>query len=134
MEAIGLVASLVNIIQGIELVGKYAKENIHSSKSASAELGLLLGKLSALQGLLQGIRTQATLDSGNERRLSALNQVGGPLENVQDAISKILLRLEKFSKHNVVFGKVIDKDIARCMASLDNAIPILQLALDADQR
>ena len=132
-ELIGLIASCVNIVQGINAVSKALRENIHLSGSASKELGLLVGKLSLYRGLIEGIQFQAEFDKVSHGRLSALGCANGPIEACRTAIALLQNRIQKLPKH-VIFGKLIDKETASSLKAFDEALPILQLALDADQR
>lgn len=134
-EALGLVASCVNIIQGLDTVCSLARENIHRGESARRELVIIVGKISAYKGVIAGIQLQAELEkaAGYDERLSALNHVDGPLKACEEAATLLRKRIESVSKR-IHFGKIIDKAIAASLKAFDDALPVLQLALHADQR
>ena len=133
MEAIGLIASCATIVQTIKEIYDVAQQNVHSSKATKKELGLLMGRLSSYGGLIEGIKIQAELDTASCDRLSALDHIDGPLEACKSATILIKNRLEKLPKY-VVFGKILNKETSAALQTLDRTVPILQLALDADQR
>ena len=133
ISAIGLIGSCANIVQIILEIHDIAQKNIHSSKATRTELVLLLGKLSSYRGLIEGIKIQAELDEASHERLSTLNHVNGPLEACKSATALLRHRLQTLPKH-FHFGKVVDKDTSAALQALDRTVPILQLALYADQR
>ena len=132
-EAIGLIASCLSILKTIDTVNKFARQNIHTNASATKELSPLLGKLSAYEGLIRGIKLQADLDEDDQKRLSVLNHIDGPLNACETALKTISQRLETLPRH-VLLGKIIDKKTSLALEALESSKPILELALDADQR
>jgi hypothetical protein len=54
VDAIGLVAGCLQI-------NRFARQNIHTNASPKRELSPLLGKLTAHEGLIRGIKLQADL-------------------------------------------------------------------------
>lgn len=132
-EAFGLISSCVSIVQGLDSIYTFIRENIHQRESVREELTFLVGKVSSYRGIIFGIQLQAELDKVSHDRLSALDQVSGPLEACELATNLINKRLQNLPKR-IVFGKVIDKETAESLKVLDNALPVLQLALHADQR
>lgn len=131
--AIGLVASCLQILQMIEQINKFARRNIHTNASAKRELSPLLGKLTAYEGLIRGIKLQAELDEADRARLSILDHIDGPLKACETALRTIGKRLETLPRH-VVLGKIIDKKTALALSALEASKPVLELSLDADQR
>ena len=83
--AIGLVASCLQILQTIEQINKFARQNIHTNASAKQELSPLLGKLAAYEGLIRGIKLQAELDEADRVRL----HIDGPLKACETALKTI---------------------------------------------
>lgn len=132
-EVVAVIASCVSIVECLDAVCTFMRENVHSRDSARQELTLLAGKLSSYRGIIFGIQLQAEIDKYTHDRLSALAQVSGPLKACELASNLINKRLRNLPK-NFVFGKVIDKETAESLKVLDNALPVLQLALHADQR
>jgi hypothetical protein len=131
--AIGLVASCLSILKAIESINKLARQNLHTNASAKKELSPLLGKLTAYEGLIRGIKLQAELDGADRIRLSVLNHIDGPLKACETALKAISHRFETLPKH-LFLGKIIDKKTSLALKALDASKPILELSLDADQR
>lgn len=131
----GLVASCVNIIQGLDAICTLARENIHRGESVRRELVTIIGKISSYRGVIVGIQLQAELEkaTGCDDRLSALNHVDGPLKACEAAATLLKKRIETVPKR-IHFGKIVDKPIAASLQAFDDALPVLQLALHADQR
>lgn len=112
---------------------KVARANIHTSGVASKELGLLLKKLSSFKGLIEGIQLQAEFDKTCYDRLSALDHVSDALEACKLSTAMIKDKVKNLPKH-LVIGKIIDKDTATSLKAFEDVLPILQFALDTDQR
>lgn len=93
----------------------------------------MLGKLTAYDGLIRGIKLQAELDGADQTRLSVLNHIDGPLKACDTALKAISRRFETLPKH-ILLGKIIDKKTSLALKALDASKPILELSLDADQR
>jgi hypothetical protein len=132
-EAVGFISSCISIVQGLDAICSFVRENIHLSESVRRDLSLLVGKLSSYKGVIEGIRLQAEVDTASYDRLSALDHVNGPLQACEVATNLIINRIRRLPRH-LVFGKVIDKETASCLKTFDDAFPILQLALHSDQR
>lgn len=133
-EILGLIASCVNIVQGLDAICTAVKANIHLGGSARKELVILVGKVSSYKGIIAGIQLQAELDKiAGYERLLALNHVNGPLKACEEATALINTRIAGISRP-VHFGKIIDKATAASLRAFDDALPLLQLALHADQR
>lgn len=132
-EAIGLVSGCVTILETMERINKFVRQNIHTNASVKRELLPLLGKLSAYEGLIRGIKLQADLDENDEARLSVLSHIDGPLDACKTALNTINERLETLPKH-IVLGKIIDKKTKSALKALEISKPILELSLEADQR
>jgi hypothetical protein len=55
VDVVGLLASIINILEGIKELRAFVKQNVHSASSFRAELVSILGKLTAFKGLLDGL-------------------------------------------------------------------------------
>ncbi|KAK7531736.1 uncharacterized protein J3D65DRAFT_638648 [Phyllosticta citribraziliensis] len=137
-ELIGLIASCITLAELTTKTCLIARKHIHSDRAVSKELNALTEKISSYKGLIDLIKLQAEIDKDDAERLSALACVDGPLETSRAALRDLNLRLEQLSGNKIlgkfVLGKIIDDKTAAQLRRFDNALPILQLALDSDQR
>ncbi|KAK7562922.1 hypothetical protein IWX91DRAFT_338827 [Phyllosticta citricarpa] len=137
-EIVGLVASCATVVETIDKTCKMARNHMHSDRTMTKELGALIAKLSSYKGLIEGIKLQAELDKDDEGRLSALACVDGPLQACHKATERLEYRLghlpRKVILGKVVFAKVIDDETAVHLKKLNDTFPVLQLALESDQR
>jgi hypothetical protein len=121
----------LQILQAIEQINKFARQNIHTNASAKREPSQLLGKLTKYEGLIRGIKLQAELDEADRVRLSILDHIDGPLKACETALRTTGKRLGTISRH-VVFGQIIDKKTALALSALEASGPVLELSLGAD--
>ncbi|KAK8153639.1 hypothetical protein IWX90DRAFT_418808 [Phyllosticta citrichinensis] len=137
-ELIGLIGTCVALAETASTLCLTARKYIHLDRTVTKELLTLAEKLKSYKGLIEMIKTQVELDGNDEKRLSALASIDGPLKTSQSAIEKLKHRLEKVQQEKllrkVFLGKIIDDETASVLKSFDEALPILRLALDADQR
>lgn len=137
VAVVGIIASIIGIIDGIDKSKTIWKKYFHSSASLRAELLPILGKLTAFAGLLRGLQLQCELDEADGDRLKVLSHVEQPLKASEEAIRLIATRLEQIvaiGRISLSFGKVLNKDTTGALHVLDQARPVLDLALAADQR
>lgn len=137
VAVVGIIASVLGIIDGIDKSRTIFKKYVHSSTSLRAELLPILGKLSAFAGILRGLQLQCELDEANDDRLKALGYLKQPLKASEEAVRLIAARLDQvvsLGRVSLAFGKVLDKETTAALHILDQARPVLDLALAADQR
>jgi hypothetical protein len=135
-EIVGLIASIINILDGINKTKIFLRENIHSNDSLRIELLPLLGKLTAFRGILQGLQLECELDGSKSGRLYVVSHVVEPLRACKTAIQTITARLERvrsMGKISLAFGRILDKETLAALHILDQTKPVLDLALSADQ-
>ncbi|KAK5409380.1 hypothetical protein LTR06_006953 [Exophiala xenobiotica] len=136
-DVVGLLASIINILEGIKELCAFVKQNVHSASSFRAELVPILGKLTAFKGLLDGLQLECELDEANDGRLQVFVHLSEPLRASHEAIETIMQRTEKVvssGRVSLIFGKILDKDTVLAMGILDRTMPVLHLALSVDQR
>ncbi|KAL2074758.1 hypothetical protein VTL71DRAFT_8537 [Oculimacula yallundae] len=133
-EAVGVAGSIIAIVGLTQQIVALAKKNIHSTEHGHTVLSNLLGRLTAYKGLFEGLQVQAESHESNAIRLSVLDHVGGPLAVCSDALGLIKSSLEKRRGKLLIVGKILSKDITNALEKLDQLRPILQIALEADQR
>jgi len=134
-EAVGLVASIIAIVQITEEVIKISKKYIHTEQETRSVLAKFIGKLSAYEGLFKGLELQARYDESNSIRLSSLEHINGPLDACKEALRVIEKKLRNPpSPLNISFGKILPREAVDAIKRLDDLQPLLQFALEADQR
>src|SRR2546429_2595203 len=109
-EVIGLIASIVNILDCINKTKLFLRENLHTNQSLRTELLPVLGKLTAFRGILQGLQLECELDGSDDGRLHTVSHVMEPLRACKAAIRLIAVRLERvhsMGKVSLAFGKVL---------------------------
>lgn len=137
VAVVGIIASVIGIIDGIDKSRTIWKKYIHSSASLRAELLPILGKLTAFAGILRGLQLQCELDELDDGRLKLLAQIEQPLKASEQAVRLISARLDQVAslgRVSLSFGKVLNKETTAALHILDQARPVLDLALAADQR
>jgi hypothetical protein len=137
VAVIGIIASVIGIIDGLEKSRTILKKYVRSSSSLRAELLPILGKLSAFAGILRGLQLQCELDEANDDRLKVLGYIKQPLKASEEAVLLISARLDQvvsLGRVSLSFGKVVNKETAAALHILDQTRPVLDLALASDQR
>lgn len=136
-EVIGLIASTINILEGVSKTKSFLEANVHAPSTLRAELVPLLGRLTAFEGILRGLQLECELDESNDGRLRVLAHIVEPLQASKVAVVTIAARLQRVisvGKVSIAFGKMLDKDTLAALHVLDQTKPVLDLALSADQR
>ena len=101
---------------------------MHTLKSAQSKLISLLGKIRRLHGILSTLQLQL-----ETARSSTIQHLHEPLSICEKLLTRLKTRLDNFKIiAGCVVGPLLDKDGLIDMKRLDDLIPILQLALDAD--
>ncbi|MCJ1378282.1 hypothetical protein MMC17_001379 [Xylographa soralifera] len=127
-EIIGLMASVIAVIQLAEAVDKTVSKYLHTTRSVQSVLVPLLGKLRHLNAILSTLQVQL-----NTTKSSALQHLHEPLRICEALLTKLKARLDHLQIiAGCVIGPVLDKDSLKHLKRLDDLIPVLQLALDAD--
>ena len=134
-EIVGLIASIVSAIEGINKTSGFIRKHAHTNSSLRKELVPVLAKVTAFAGLLEAVKLEAEFDEHDKDRLKALAHIDGPLYACKDAVGLIESRLGRMvSIGRVSFGRVLDKECMMALNIVDQTKPILELALIADQR
>ena len=127
-EILGLMASVVTVIQLAEAIDKTVSEYLHTVKGVQSVLVPLLGKLRHLNTILSTLQLQL-----ETTKSSALQHLDGPLRICEALLAKLKARLDHLKViAGCVIGPVLDKDSLKQLKRMDDLIPVLQLALDAD--
>src|SRR5271163_1016098 len=134
-EVIGLIGSIINIIEAIKKANAFVRKHVHTNSSVRKELVPLLAKVTAFLGLLQALKLEAEFEDPGMPRLSVLAHIDGPLYACESAIRAIENRIDRIiSVGSVSFGKILDKECVSALKILDETKPILELALVVDQK
>ncbi|KAK8246268.1 hypothetical protein HDK90DRAFT_461120 [Phyllosticta capitalensis] len=137
-ELLGIITGCITLVDATTKTCMVARMYIHSNRAVAEELTGLLGKFASYKGLIEIIRQQVELDKDDADRLSAIAWVSQPLEWSRRAIENLDVRLGSLPKNEklgrIFFGKVIDKETAAHLKAFDDTLPLLQLALQSDQR
>jgi hypothetical protein len=136
-EVLGLIASILGILEGVDKSKTIFKKYVHSSSSLRTELVPLLGKLTAFAGLLRGLQLECELDESDNGRLQVFAHIQEPLENCEKAAQVIVARLDQVVSVGGIslsFGKILNKETAVALHMLDQTKSVLDLALTVDQR
>jgi hypothetical protein len=134
---LGLIASILDVLEGIDKSKSIIKKYVHSSASLRAELVPLLGKLTAFAGILRGLQLECELDESDNGRLQIFAHIRDPLEASKKAAQTIMIRLDQVVSVGGIslsFGKVLNKETSAALHILDQTKSVLDLALTADQR
>jgi hypothetical protein len=134
---LGLIASILGVLEGIDKSKSIIKKYVYSSASLRAELVPLLGKLTAFAGILRGLQLECELDESDNGRLQIFAHIRDPREASKKAAQTIMTRLDQVvsvGSISLSFGKVLNKETSAALHILDQTKSVLDLALTADQR
>src|SRR5437667_11913203 len=129
-EIIGLIASIVNILDGINKTKLFLRENLHTNNSLRTELLPLLGKLTAFRGILQGLQLECEMDESNSGRLHVVSHVIEPLRACKTGIQMSTARLERvcsMGRVSLACGRVLDTQTLASIRIVDQMKPMLAL-------
>ena len=134
---LGLIGSIIGILEGVNKTRAIFKKYVHKSSSLQKELVPVLGKLTAFTGILRGLQLECELDESDSARLEIFEHIRAPLEASEKAAKTIMARLNQvisIGGISLAFGKVLNKETAAALHILEQTKDVLDLALDADQR
>ena len=134
-EVLGVVASVIALVQVTEEITKLSRDLIHTKRSVKTVLGGLLTQMTGYKRVFEDILLAAEIDESDEARLSALEHVEGPLQACTDALNLIKAKLEKPSIiPKLAFGQVLPGKVQQALKTLNDLLPIFKFALQAGQR
>ena len=132
-EILGLAASIIALIGLVDTVTKTASKYVTTAKGSQAILLPLISKIGSLRGVLVAIQIQLKTKSNKLLVSIALEHVKTPLELCSEILKMVNVRLDNLNLiGGYVVGSILDKQTTIYIKYLDDLIPILQLALDAD--
>src|SRR5271163_4639303 len=107
---LGLIASILGVLEGIDKSKTVIKKYVHTSSSLRAELVPVLGKLTAFAGILRGLQLECELDESDNGRLQTFAHIRDPLQASEKATKTIMARLSQVvsvGSISLSFGKVL---------------------------
>ena len=137
VAVLGLIASILGILDGIDKSTAIIKKYVHKSSSLRADLVPVLGKLAAFAGILRGLQLECELYESDNGRLQTFVHIREPLQVSEKATRTIMTRLDQvisIGGISISFGKVLNQETSTALHILDQTKSVLELALTADQR
>ena len=132
-EILGLVASVVALIQLTDGVGKTASKYIHTVKGTQSTLQPLVSKLESLTDILVAVQSQLEMKPCDSPKSLALQHLKQPLEVCQAIMMRIEARLSGIKVvGGFVVGSILDRSTTKYLSGLDDLTDLLRLALATD--
>lgn len=138
MEALGVAASIIAIIQLTGTVTKLCHGYLGTATGATKEMSLILNELYALKSVFEWLESQLKSDQGaNTTPRAAMIQLldlpNGPLERCRETLRALaeMLKPPKLGRHIVWAFR--EKDVARLIGRLERDKLLFMLALHGDQ-
>ena len=130
-SVLGITASIIACVQLTGALLKKVGPSDHSKKDLNHVLQILVG----FRGAYEGLKLHIEFNEEDEIRLSALQHLHQPLEDCKQTLDTLQKRLKtlKFVGQYIV-GRVWDGRLEKCLARLESAKKLLELALHEDQR
>ena len=129
-EVVGLAASLVTLIQLTRTINQTVSRFVRTANGAETSIKRLLANVNSLSTIFAAL--QAQLET-KVNQSASLQHVDRLLLLCEGILSRISLRLEKVKVvGNFVVGIMVDKQTSKLLTRLDEIVPVLQLALEAD--
>lgn len=138
-EVIGTVSACIAVAETGLKVAKAIRERVHRSQTVRQEVSRIAVTLDTYQILFEALRAEAEAEAfendnvDSQSRLTALCAADGPLEACSEALTALEKRLSHVSG-SVSLGKIIDSRTSAALSCLQEARPVLELALASDQR
>lgn len=133
MNPLSITASVIDILQ---ITGQCLKlVKIEPSKHHLTRLKELNTTLYGFNGVLRNLQTHFEIYEDDQARLSALGELKEPLDRCDEALRLLKTRLESDGfLSQYVMGLRFEKNLDDCLRVVRDATPLLELALQSDQR
>jgi len=135
MEAIGLVASVIAIVQISGACLKLSLKPLGPSSYKTERLQSLSTTLYGFNGNIRNLQTLLEIYEDDQARLDTLNHLREPLTKCHEALQLLSSRLQSdgfFAQY--IMGSKFDKKFELCLRVLNDAKGLLELSLQCDQR
>lgn len=103
-EVIGLVASIVAVIQISERILGLVKRSIRSAKDAPKDIRIMMNEISMIKAVFENLHFLAEVDVGTSELLQKLKGPDGPIEGCRESISALEKLIEDPSAHHGARG------------------------------
>jgi hypothetical protein len=135
MEAIGLVASVIAIVQLSGACLKLSLKPLGPSSYMPERLQTLNTTLYGFNGNIRNLQTLFEIYEDDQARLDTLNHLQEPLMRCREALQLLSSRLQSngfFAQY--IMGSKFDKKFDLCLRVLNDAKELLELSLQCDQK
>ena len=134
MEALGLVASIIAIVQlsgaCLKLGSKFLSPSAHRPERLQSLRTILYG----FNGAIRNLQTFFEIHEDDQARLKALNHLQEPLTRCRETLHLLSSYLQDSSFiSRYVTGTTFDKKLNSCLRVLNGSKELLELALTSDQ-
>ena len=133
-EVLGVVASVIAILQLTDMVTETTNKYVNTIKGADSVLMPLLGKLRSLSSVLGALKAQLEGKISSSSESISLQHLKDLLHLCEGALTRMKAKLDSLKVvGKYVVGSLLDKQTTGQIKLIEDLIPILQLALDADK-
>jgi hypothetical protein len=134
MEAIGLAASIIAVIQAAAACQKLAKKLIGPSQYSSEELQATIDKLGEFINIVLPLQTRLLqIDSDDEAsHQQVLSRIPSVVDKCKVAIETIDNFLQNSSTRRMILGTRFDKKLKTALTVLDDSKAVFLVALQVD--
>ena len=130
---LGVVASVIAVLQLTDMVTETAKKYVNTIKGADSFLMPLLGKLRSLSSILAALKVQLEGRITSSSQSISLQRLKELLHLCEETLTRMKAKLDSLKVvGRYVVGSLLDKQTTRQIKLIEDLIPIVQLALDAD--
>ena len=132
-EVLGFLASAIALLQLTDMVTETAKKYVNTIKGADLVLVPLLGKLRSLSSVLSALEAHFEAKRLSSSKSVSLQHLKELLKLCEGALIKVNSKLDSLKiVGRYVVGSLLDKQTKVQVKLIEDLIPVLQLALDAD--
>jgi len=135
MEAVGLVASVIAIVQLTGACLKLSSKLTGPSSYKPERLQSLSTTLYNFNGTIKNLQTHLEIYEDDQARLDTLTYLQEPLMRCSEALQLLSSRMQSDGLFALyIMGSRFDKKVDLCLRVLNDAKGLLELALQCDQR
>jgi hypothetical protein len=135
MEAVGLVASVIAIVQLTGACLKLGSKLTGPSSYKPERLRSLSTILYNFNGTIKNLQTHLEIHEDDQARLNTLTYLQEPLMRCREALQLLSSRMQSDGLFALyIMGSRFDKKVDLCLRVLNDAKGLLELALQCDQR
>ncbi|KAL2130414.1 hypothetical protein VTI74DRAFT_6503 [Chaetomium olivicolor] len=132
MEALGIAASVIAVVQLTGACLKLSKKWLGPSEFSMSELNMMMVDLYAFNGVLQSFQARLEAHRDDEARILGLNHLSPVLHRCEEALKRIRDFMEKSSSIGRYLAPQFDKKLKLSLQVLERAKGLFELAVSAD--